>query len=76
MKLKDLKQYKMDGYKRLFFLFSSCVLFFGIYLTGWKEVHWLLYIPPIFFLGASLNGYCTGLIISQMLFDKLRKDEK
>ena len=53
---------------RLFFLVSGSVLWLGIALTGFRTVHWLLYVPAGFFLFAATTGICPGLIISRKLF--------
>jgi hypothetical protein len=41
---------------------------FGIWLTGFNLVHWLLYVPVVFFYFAAVTGICPGLIFSGMLF--------
>lgn len=69
----------MDNFKappaiRFFFLGSSCVIWLGIYLTGFSNVHWLLYVPPSFFVFAAITGICPGLIMSNRLFAKKRDD--
>ena len=53
---------------RFFFLVSSMVIWLGIYLSGFSNVHWLLYFPAVFFLFAAISGICPGMIISRMLF--------
>jgi hypothetical protein len=40
----------------------------GIWLTGFDKVHWLLYVPAVFFYLAAATGICVGLVISRMLF--------
>ncbi len=54
---------------RVFFLFAGTVLWIGIGLTGFPTVHWLLYVPAVFFYFAALTGICPGMIISRWLFD-------
>lgn len=61
-----LKPHKLEPHQRLFFLVSGIFLFTGIMLSDWM-VHWMLYIPPIFFLGAALNGYCSMMIITRLV---------
>lgn len=53
---------------RFFFLVSGSVVWLGIGLTGFAVVHWLLYIPAVFFLFAALTGICPGIIVSRLLF--------
>jgi len=40
----------------------------GIWLTGFNTVHWLLYVPVVFFYFAAVTGICPGLAFSGMLF--------
>jgi ABC-type polysaccharide/polyol phosphate export permease len=53
---------------RFFFFVSSMVLWLGIHLSGFSNVHWLLYFPAVFFLFAAVTGICPGMILSRMLF--------
>jgi hypothetical protein len=53
---------------RFFFFVIGSVVLLGIWLTGFKTVHWLLYVPVLFFYFAALTGICPGLIISRNLF--------
>jgi hypothetical protein len=46
------------------------VIWLGIWLTGFGKVHWLLYVPAVFFIFASVTGICPGMIVSNMLFGK------
>jgi len=55
---------------RVFFLFASSFLWLGIWLTGFSQVHWVLYLPTAAFLFAALTGICPSLIISTYLFGK------
>ena len=55
---------------RLFLLMVSLILFVGIWLTGFTVVHWLLYIPAVFFLIAGITGICLGMNLANMLLAK------
>lgn len=68
-----VERYKMNSAMRLFMLISACLIWGGILLTGWKDVHGLLYIPAVFFLFAAVTGICPGFIFTQIL---LQKDEE
>ena len=35
----------------------------GIWLTGYQNEHWLLYIPPVVLLFAGITGICPGYMI-------------
>ncbi|NWF36491.1 hypothetical protein [Mariprofundus sp. KV] len=63
-----MKKYLIGKPMRFFFLIAGSILWAGIWLTGFATVHWLLYIPALFFIFASLTGICPGLIVSNMLF--------
>ena len=58
----------MSKAQRFFFLVSGAVLWLGIALTGFRTVHWLLYLPAGFFLFAAVTGICPSLVISRKLF--------
>ena len=53
---------------RFFFFGSSLVIWLGIYLTGFETVHWVSYIPAVFFMFAAVTGICPGIIFSKKLF--------
>jgi hypothetical protein len=59
---------KMDASKKAFFLFVGLILWMGIWLTGFKVVHWLLYLPATFFLISAVTGICPGMIFFKELF--------
>lgn len=53
--------------QRMLFLVMALLIGGGIYLTGYQNVHWLLYVPAAALLFAFITGICPGL----MLFQKL-----
>ncbi len=53
---------------RFFFVVVASTILLGIWLTGFKTVHWLLYVPMVFFYFAAITGICPGMIISNNLF--------
>jgi len=53
---------------RFFFFVVGSVVLIGIWLTGFNVVHWLLYVPVVFFYFAAVTGICPGLIFSRSLF--------
>jgi len=65
-----MEKYKINHAMRFFFLFAGSLLWAGIWLTGFATVHWLLYIPAVFFLFAAATGICPGIIFSNLLFGK------
>jgi len=70
-----MKKYLIGKPMRFFFLIAGAILWAGIWLTGFATVHWLLYIPAVFFIFASATGICPGMIISNMLFGE-RKEQR
>ncbi len=63
-----MKQHLIGKSMRFFFFGSSLVIWLGIWLSGFLNVHWLLYFPAVFFIFAAVTGICPGIIISKMLF--------
>ena len=63
-----MKKYMLDRAMRFFFLVTSSIIWTGILLTGIGNVHWVLFIPAIFFPFAAVTGICPGIIISRKLF--------
>lgn len=51
----------MPAALRVFFLVVATVISLGIWLTGYKNVHWLLFLPPAFLYFAAITGFCPGL---------------
>lgn len=62
-----MEKYKLGRSMRLFFTVSGSIIWLGIWLTGFATVHWLLYVPAVFFAFAVFTGICPGLIISRLL---------
>ena len=59
---------KISAAMRFYFLVAGSVVLLGIWLTGFDNVHWLLYVPVVFFYFAAVSGICPGLAFSGMLF--------
>ncbi len=53
---------------RFFFLIAGAFIWLGIWLTGFEVVHWVLYLPAVFFIFAAVTGICPGMIISRAVF--------
>lgn len=62
-----MAKYSISKPMRLFFAVSGSIIWLGIGLTGFDAVHWLLYVPAVFFTFAVITGICPGLIISKWL---------
>lgn len=63
-----MKKFKLTPAMRSFFAFSATVIWLGIWLTGFKTVHWLLYMPAVLFTFAVLTGICPGMIFFKTIF--------
>lgn len=61
-----MKKYMIDLPMRLFLVFIALVLWAGIYLTGFDQVHWLLFVPPSFLTFAAVTAICPGLIFTKL----------
>jgi hypothetical protein len=48
---------KVGTAMRFFLLVVSAVIWAGIALSGFQQVHWLLYVPAVFLLFAAISGY-------------------
>lgn len=48
---------------RMTMLTIATLTLFGIWLSGFNNVHWVLYLPPAMLLFAALSGICPGVII-------------
>lgn len=42
-------------------LTAAILIVLGIWLTGYKSVHWLLYVPVVLLLINVLTGFCFGV---------------
>lgn len=60
--------YTASAAVRFFLFVLGSTIWLGIWLTGFNQAHWLLYVPAVFLYFAALTGICPGLIISRMLF--------
>jgi hypothetical protein len=53
--------------QRLTFLITSILAFIGIYLSGYDQVHWFLYVVPVVYLFSATTGFCPGIAVSRLL---------
>jgi hypothetical protein len=59
---------------RIWFAFMGTLLWTGIYLTGFSNVHWLIYVPAAGFFFAASIGICPSQIaIFKMLGIKIKE---
>jgi hypothetical protein len=48
---------------RVFFIGVAVFILIGIWLSGFGNVHWFIYLPPAFLLFAAITGICPGLLL-------------
>jgi hypothetical protein len=51
----------------MFFFTTAAVIAVGIYLTGFKNAHWFLFVPVAALLFAGLTGICPGMLLWKKL---------
>jgi hypothetical protein len=48
---------------RVWFIVFGILILLGIYLTGFSNVHWFLYIPPAGLIFAGITGICPSQLL-------------
>lgn len=67
-----MAHYMIGKSMRFFLLVTGSVIWAGIWLTGFSEAHWLLYVPAVFLYFAAITGICPGIIISRLIFGETK----
>lgn len=49
--------------QRMLFIIIATVISSGIFLSGYNQVHWLLYVPVAGMLFAAASGICPGIVM-------------
>jgi hypothetical protein len=57
---KGGKAMAMNATRMLLLTIAELILV-GIWLTGFENVHWMLYVPVVLLVFAGATGYCPGL---------------
>lgn len=52
---------------RIQFLAIAVIILIGIWLTGFGQVHWFLYLPVAALVFAGVTGICPGMMIFKKL---------
>jgi len=52
---------------RLFFIIMAGIISLGIFLTGYQNVHWVSFLPPVFLAFAAITGICPGMFITKKI---------
>ena len=59
---------------RVWFAFVGAILWTGIYLTGFSNVHWFVYLPATGFVFSAITGICPSqMAIFKMLGVKMKE---
>jgi hypothetical protein len=54
---------------RMVYLTMAVIILFGIMMTGFTRVHWVLYLPVALLTFAGTTGFCPGLVFwSRILY--------
>jgi len=57
---------------RIWYAFMGALLWAGIWLTGFANVYWLIYLPAVAFIFSAITGICPSqVLISKMLGVKI-----
>ncbi len=62
--------FKASKAVRFFFLNTAVLSSIAIWLSGYNQVHWLMYALPVFFFFAAATGICPGMIIAKKIFNE------
>jgi hypothetical protein len=57
-----MSTYKSNMPLRAFYLFAASAIWLGIWLTGFAQASWVLYVPATTFIFGAVTGYCPSLI--------------
>lgn len=57
-----MSTYKSNASLRAFYLFAASAIWLGIWLTGFSQSSWVLYVPGVTFVFAAITGFCPSLI--------------
>jgi hypothetical protein len=52
---------------RMQFLTLAAIFLVGIFLTGFGQVHWFMWVPVVLLVFAAITGICPGLMLWQKL---------
>ncbi len=58
---------------KIWFALFGIIIWLGIYLTGFSNVNWLLYVPAVALIFAAVTGICPSQLL---VFSFFRSKEK
>lgn len=59
---------KASKVMRVWFFLFAVIIFLGIFLTGFSNAHWFLYVPVVGLVFATLTGICPSQIAVNKMF--------
>lgn len=51
--------------RRILLMSTAILIFIGLWLTGWSQVHWFLYVMPVLFSTFALSGICPETLLNK-----------
>ena len=63
-----MKQFMVGFQMRFFFFMLAIFIGIGVWLSGYRDVHWFSYVPPVFLLFAAVTGICPGMGFARIIF--------
>ena len=58
---------KSGNAMRVFLFNATLFMGIGIWLTGFDQVHWFIYVLPVIFALSAIFGICPGINLWRML---------
>lgn len=65
-----MNKFKSNAPLRVFYLFAASAIWLGIWLTGFTQASWVLYVPATTFVFAAATGFCPSLITFRKVMDQ------
>lgn len=51
--------------RRIMFIITAKLIFIGIWLSGWSNVHWFLYFTPVVLSTFAITGICPAALMKR-----------
>jgi hypothetical protein len=61
---------------KVWFALFGIIIWLGIYLTDFSNVHWLLYVPAVALLFAAITGICPSQLLVHSFFRSKKTEDK
>ena len=70
-----LEKMRIGRTMQLWFAGPVVMLWLGIYLTGFEQVSFLIYLPAVMSLFAFLTGLCPGMMLVRLASGKMETEK-